>query len=1242
MSTNVGQNLNNLRAIFMSKRLISAQSSTKKNNGCYYFELSNIAEAVKSLTILECKNISKVVDYLSSADLQREMKRSNVLLLSIHIEESFDGMPETDLEKLNEICENKSIVLVLKGKDNFLIYWKSKNIQKLLNLKTNNINFNKNDDNFLEFIINFLSQSLSDGEIGLQKNWSEHSNEFEIDTHLLADSRDYNLLLVAAESGNAEIVKILLNCGINTTADDGVSAQDLAWNNRHSEVLLVLAQANLPYPDEIDISQLSDEFRTFYKTTEELHEAIIDKNAEKVKEILNCGKTLNFYFDLSNKSAARVAVDAKAFDIYEILVIHEIFLAPHEYQQGVFDELDIREQRIIRELHHKHSKDLLDKHIYILLAHSSIAHDVADSEDKMKYINNAYKQMSQDRRLNTILKTVAASKKFQIIYDFNRDAVNISDPTASNNSEGVFYTTGRIYIGARQLLDERTQNQAIGTLAHELCHFAMNLKYCNHAKPYKVKDNQKSMLDFEEINRKCQAEHGICETIDLIYESYSEDMYHAELIVRPAHLIALYMNKSEKLFEVSQIYPDLFDYFDRIINDMESSLKEIEEREKLENEEKDKKISKLKRSLIITMIFGILMALSATVFIANPKYAQNNAKKFQAFITGHEINFNGLDLNEKHQILNARVLYNNIEVRLNDLFPDNSTAYNNLTSDHISMILDGQALNFSDSHFLYLNDLIHHNWDNLAGKLKQKFLTSNFTFQGESLKFEKFSEISQDVFKSLSSQQIKDVLGGKTLRIGNVIEDKIEFYIERKFVITIDGSPMSQNTQNSKSADKIIQESLKDRIFILDSEIGSGKSVIFKQFTENIKTKFPYLWVSYIELEGMTRILNSYHKLQIFSNIPNEYLNKSSKQSLGNREQCSEYYEHSLFSKENTDNDQIIYNLVEFFYKVIGIDSKNSFEKHIFETLFKSGKVVILWDNDRISADNRKMTINIFNLIFQLTGNVQFISSLPLFINQLRKSLNSKIYQPIPFNEPEQRDYFRRFFKIQNLSNEEVENFTQGAFNISKTLQFDSPLMQRFIAEIYERERLYENPNFYEICRKFVILTNENWMRIFNKIEVFNRSHFINSLFYLSFDFNRLYQRIAFEKEFDRNSRIKSAKTILERFEILKKLNVILPKILTIEEIAKMGIVSFRSETDFKFLQRTMADFFFAEYFIQNLYYDKTESGLSLRYELFKEVLTNYDRSEMVVTMIDHFKMTNNAKFYKNEKFDEFFNKNRG
>ncbi|KAL7011211.1 hypothetical protein ACKWTF_014160 [Chironomus riparius] len=447
------------------------------------------------------------------------------------------------------------------------------------------------DRNIYQFIVDFLANSLSRGKLGVYKKYSISPSTNQIDIHLLADIRNYNLLPLAAESGNADVVKILLQIGMDTeTPDESINAQSLAWKGQHSEVILLLAEVNLPYPIGIDADLLSTNFKKFYKRTVELHAAIKDMNVERVKEIVTNNKNLKFFFNLSNVSAAKYALTVKAFEIYELLLIYEIFLAPHEYKQKIFNDLTKLERRSVREIHNKHSKDLPDKHINVLMAHSFVGHNVPDAHHKLQHVYSAYKSLSQDERLNTILKVVAASRKLRIIYDFNMNSVDVADPTASEYTEGVFYISGRIYIGAKQLLSELNQHKAIATIAHELCHFAMNLVYENSAKPYYDCDF-KSYKEFKNI---CKNYEKIAEKepiIKVVYDFYKPEVYHAELIVRPPHIIAFYKDQPEKLQEIRNIYPKLFDYYEnKVIAEMLKALPEIDKRDEKRIKKKYKKM----------------------------------------------------------------------------------------------------------------------------------------------------------------------------------------------------------------------------------------------------------------------------------------------------------------------------------------------------------------------------------------------------------------------------------------------------------------------------------------------------------------------------------------------------------------------------------------------------------------------------------------------------------------------------
>ncbi|XP_070504255.1 uncharacterized protein [Chironomus tepperi] len=936
-----------------------------------------------------------------------------------------------------------------------------------------------------------------------------------------------------------------------------------------------------------------------------------------------------------------------------------------------------------------------DQHINLIMSKSFCSHDVHEDESTREHVLNAYKFLSSTPMLSVILMIVASSTKVKSVFDFNRDSVHVADPTVRSNTKGMFYLSGRVIIGAKQLLNESTKSEVYATLAHEFCHYAMDLTYGNFAKPYAKNDN-KTKQEFEEISQKCQAHPGVEEYIDIVFEDYPPEMHHAELIVRVPHLIALYSDEPERLMEVRQTFIELFKFFEtKILKEMQEALPKINEHDQLS--EKEQKILKLRKIAWVLFLFT-LAAISVVMSLI-------------FFLNQHQVYcYSSLSVPNKLKIQNSTMFYKNIEVRFNELFPDNSTAYYKLTSDHITMILDGQALNFSNSHFLYLNDLIHHDWDNLAGKLKQKFLTSNFTFQGETLKFEKLSEISQDVFKSLSSKDIVDVLDGKELKVGNVIEDEAESYIERRFVGEdvevmyemyrvenkddeddkdeglmvemengIEGSlgvvemvgkveenndklrgnmetedghlslnsqesgnlsqttesigqksenfsqkseNFDQNSENSENFDRmtenssqkvedlgqesdnsqlesqktenlsekieikvqslqtsqqVIEQALKDRIFILNSDVGAGRTSIFRKFTFRIKKSFPTRWVSFIDLKN-TNIIDNLH----------------------------EFYDKLSNSDENS-------HLEAFLCQILELNSKNKFETEMFKEFLKLSNIVLLWDNfDKMSQKNREIMTKVFQLIHKFTKNVQFISTIPLFSSQLSQSLDAQAYELAPLTDPEQEQYLKNRFKLQNLSNEKIENFTQGAFKIAKTLQLDSPLMLKFIAEIYESDRLYDNPNFYEICHKFADKVIDKWGSSESGAKI------TNMLFSVSnhdFSLPKVYQKIAF----DLNLRKNLTNSELKRFNNLKILKLNIPKSLTTEDMARMGILSYKSETDYKFLHETIADYFFANYFIDNfcpLDKNVSETEQELRNEVFSYLMTNYERKDMILTLI--------------------------
>lgn len=340
---------------------------------------------------------------------------------------------------------------------------------------------------------------------GLLSVFPVDNKSLNIELHHFADYRDYNLIFLAAEEGNNDFVKMLLKLGIPAELQMfNVNAQQLAWNKGHSDVLLTFVQSNLTYPSaEFDVNFCSNELKSFYQQTSEIHNAILNGDIESVSRIVKSNPGIYYFYNQNNESAAKSAVLNQQVDIYEFLLQNGIFFGPHENTEGIMGELTPDIQHTIRELHYKYSKEITARHINILMAHTFICHDVPNIKKKLILIQHAFSTLSDDASIEPILRIVAASQGYRIIFDFNRESVKFLDPTGNPDAQGLFYLSGRIYIGAKQLLDASTERETISNLIHELSHYAMQLTYENFAKPYKPNDEM-ARQEFEEISKECK------------------------------------------------------------------------------------------------------------------------------------------------------------------------------------------------------------------------------------------------------------------------------------------------------------------------------------------------------------------------------------------------------------------------------------------------------------------------------------------------------------------------------------------------------------------------------------------------------------------------------------------------------------------------------------------------------------------------------------------------------------------
>lgn len=987
------------------------------------------------------------------------------------------------------------------------------------------------------------------------------------------------MLLLAAEIGNSNPIETLLKYRIESRLQEReVTAQSLAWEGRHFDVLLKLLKNNLPFPPLIDASECSEELKKFIDMCEEFHEMIKDKNRKKLYEILNQNPNLRHFYNLANNSAIKTALDHKMIRIYDLLISKNLSFGPHEDTNQIWEKFKDSEKKKLREINLKYSKEIPEKHINVLMLNTSLSHDETDEEEKRKLILNAYQKLNSDSRLKIILQIVAASKIFHIFFDFHRDSTYRIDPTTSPGTQAIFYSSGRIIIGAKQLLKEDTENETFGSLIHELMHYAMLIVYENQSDPYTSND-QEANAEFTRISELCKQIMNEEPIIRSVFKDYPLEHQPSELIVRPPHLIAFYIYEPDILQDVIATFNELFHHYINVtVPAMERALPEIESR-----------------------------------LAYKPTYT-----------------FGKLPDHKKEIIKNANVLYKNLEVKISKLFPENVNIFEKLTSDHISQILSEKILDFNDPHFRYLEEQIRFSWENLAEEIKKKFLASNINFQSQVVSFKDLNESYPDAFKTLTSEQITQVLNEDEILIGERNENITDFYIERKFIhedskmmyfdykcgydYVLDVKTFDEHVENRtknisfeefsndlqkknfesfllyidkvreniyfktrlfdlsnndfifmhKNFEKIIKQVEKEKILILSSGPGAGKTTTFRHLTKEIKKMFPVQWVSYIDLKRFTNIYNT----------------KESNQNV-------------MSLLENTLNLSV---------------KKNEFETTVFRKCFKSDNAILLWNGfDEISPVHNEFVLNHIKIINETTKNIQLVCTRPIYSDQLRRTFLVRTLEFVPFDEQSKKEFLREFFVFHKIPSEKidenitkVENIIQKLNNNSDPIKynFNTPLMLKLFAETHENVNLFESAHTYGIFEIFIEKKINIWL---NKTK-------LNSKLLLGGSLKIIFQKYALLNEF----RIFS--TLGLKIRKLKIMQQQIPKGLPLEEISRTGILIITEKFKFEFLHATFSEFFVAQYFIENIFNLNENVSIEeaeLRLELFHHLTQHYGNLQL-------------------------------
>jgi hypothetical protein len=413
-------------------------------------------------------------------------------------------------------------------------------------------------------------------------------------------------------------------------------------------------------------------------------------------------------------------------------------------------------------------------------------------------------------------------------------------------------------------------------------------------------------------------------------------------------------------------------------------------------------------------------------------------------------------------------------------------------------------------------------WDDLPKSLKVTCMNKKLiNFQGAEVSlYEMVGYDEGTVLDCLSAEHIWRLLDGKIIEIGCKL-DKIPDYVERKFA------------RKTAAEDPL---ALSQNLIILSDEAGAGKTTTFKHLAWFLKEKYPAKWILYIDLK---KYLNVYEK-----------------------------FKHEAVRARDI--------LVE-------IQELKDWNLIVFKEMYECGNVIIFWDGlDEISPLYKDFMAKVIES-FGESRNHQWISSRPEHIARFEQMSYGSVYKLAEYSFNDRMELIKSYLKEEGNLNEskidetigKIEEFFKSIESKSNN-NFNNPLMIWMLVNIlseseFDLDLLSNAYQFYErFINDKIIISNQKGKIVTNSTSnIFQRDNFV-----------RLHQifalKLIFGDYFDKPNEAFPISTPSLVHEKSKK--------SCFEEISRFGILQIIDDENYSFCHRSFAEFFVAQYLIENVY----------------------------------------------------------
>ncbi|KAG5667962.1 hypothetical protein PVAND_015921 [Polypedilum vanderplanki] len=549
----------------------------------------------------------------------------------------------------------------------------------------------------------------------------------------------------------------------------------------------------------------------------------------------------------------------------------------------------------------------------------------------------------------------------------------------------------------------------------------------------------------------------------------------------------------------------------------------------------------------------------------------------------------------------------------------------------------------------------------LSEPMKSSICHLTVEFQGVKIKLKEIAgEKNSEVYKNLTSKQIRKILNGKDLTICKVEKFENEIYIERSFIdsnfkselwnkSTLLYSKLDARTLEyceaikfAKYLNSILSEVQNTRIFLLSDDVGTGKSTTFKNLSRNLKEKFPNFWISFIDLKMHLKVFEKFEKNFTIQNARVKIL-------------------------------EILENILNF---------STDFENSIFTKLYHENKLILFFDGvDEISPKFKEFFINFIQSFHILTKNQIWISTRPQYCHELMIR-NQKSYKLLQFSKNDSENFIRKFLKNKILDKEKFENEQKieenSEIKLEKNFTIDDKIEEKLkeIQEISSKFQSIENPLMLKMLIELSTVENFS-LKNFNRFSLYeaivelkkeilaeekgalaNKDSNVSSRMTL-WEVHQIYAlKLIFEDEkFEdllNDGFLSFNQTFINfnEFQLFKKWQKEKSK-WTPDAISRCGflsIINWNTENEMPiFSHRTFAEFFVVKFLIENIeeaieadddeISDK-EFELRIKFALFiVKICGKFHYYDVIYDFIIDFLSTKEENFKMGEKFVKFLEK---